>query len=173
MSTPFRLVIQKALTAALEEIAVADGYNYDFAERVFRGRLIYGDNDPDYMLSILEPPLPPDRLPAPTNSPGVGGSYDLLIQGFVPDDRDNPTDPAHLAMADVKRRLAIEQTRPHQLPRRGHNPFGLNSASGNRVEGFQIGAGVVRPPEGGVSTKAYFWLNLSLKIFEDNSSPFS
>jgi hypothetical protein len=172
MTKPFRLQIQEALTAALEEITPSNGYVNDFSNRVFRGRLIYGEGDPVRMLSILEPPLPADRLPTPTNASVTQGTYDLLIQGFVDDDRANPTDPAHYAMADVKRRLAIEQARKRALPRNTHDPFGLNKDNGNRVESLLIGPGVVRPPESGISTKAYFWLNLSLKIVEDNSSPF-
>lgn len=172
MTDAFRIRVQKAITAALQEITPANGYDHDFSDCVFRGRLIYGDSDPVPMISILEPPLPPDRLPAPMNAGHNAGDYDLLIQGFVKDDRENPTDPAHKAMADVKKRLAFEQKRQHTLPRRGFNPFGLDSEKGNRVESFKIGAGVVRPPEEGVSTKAYFWLNLSLKITEDNSDPF-
>jgi hypothetical protein len=172
MTDPFRLRVKKAITDALKEITPANGYNFDFSQAVFRGRLVFGQGDPLPMLSILEPPLPLDRLPAPTNAGHSGGDWDLLIQGFVKDDKDNPTDPAELAMADVKKRLAVEQSRQLTLPRRGHNPFGLNSEKGNRVESIKIGAGVVRPPEEGVSTKAYFWLTLTLKITEDNSQPF-
>lgn len=172
MTDPFRLRVKKTLTLALKEITPANGYNFDFSQAVFRGRLLFGDTDPVPMLSILEPPLPLDRLATPPNAGHTTGDWDLLIQGFVKDDKENPTDPAELAMADVKKRLAIEQARQLDLPRRGSNPFGLNRDKGNRVEGIRIGAGVVRPPEQGVSTKAYFWLTLTLKITEDNGDPF-
>ncbi len=172
-SDPFRTRAKKAIGACLELISIADNYHFDMAGKVFRGRLIFGDSDPIPMLSILEPPLPLDRLKAPDNSPISNGQWDIWIQGFVKDDRENPTDPADMLMADVKRRLAIETKRQHVLPERGCNPFGMNLREmKNRIEKFTIGPGVVRPPEEAVSTKAYFWLPLSLQIVEDNFDPF-
>ncbi|AEG53113.1 hypothetical protein [Sinorhizobium meliloti] len=170
---PFRLRVMKALTSCLQEITIANGYNFDLATSVFRGRMIFGENDPIPMVSILEPPLPLDRLGRPLNSSVTNGPWDILIQGFVKDDREHPTDPAHMLMADVKKRLAVESKRKQTLPAHGFNPFGMNERGmKNRVEQFTIGPGVVRPPEEAVSTKAYFWLTLSLQIVEDNFDPF-
>lgn len=169
---PFRTRIQKALSAALEEITPANGYNFNFAGKVFRGRLYFGEGDPIPMLSILEPPIPLDPASAPINASNVSTNYRLIVQGFVDDDRRNPTDPAGTAMAEVKKRLAVEQKRKHELPRRDSNPFGMNYERGNRVESLVVGSGTVRPPEPTVSNKAYFWLTLDLKINEDNSDPF-
>lgn len=174
MSTddPFRLRAQKALSDALATITPANGYTFDFSKAVFRGRLGFGENDPLPMLSIMEPPLPLDRKSAPLSASSSGGDWDLVVQGFVQDDRENPTDPAHLAMAEVKKRLAQEARRKLDLPARGPNVLGLGSGR-NRVEELRIGAGVVRPPEAAVSSKAYFWLTITLKIVEDNSDPFA
>lgn len=178
MSDPFRLRVQKAIAAAIGEIAVADGYALDLADKVFRGRLIFGDNDPVPMISIIEPPLPNEMRPSPLASTVEDGWWDIIVQGFVKDDRDNPTDPAHVAMADVKRRLAQELKRmgPGSAMRQ-KDPFGVSfnadgSTRKNIIEQFKIGAGVVRPPEEAVSSKAYFWLTLKLKIVEDNLDPF-
>lgn len=179
MSDPFRLRVQKAIAAAISEISVADGYSVDLANQVFRGRLIFGDNDPVPMVSIMEPPLPNDLRPSPPLSTVEDGWWDIIVQGFVKDDRDNPTDPAHVVMADVKKRLAQELKRKGTGPNiRQPDPFGINfnpdgSTRRNIIEQFKIGAGVVRPPEEAVSTKAYFWLVLKLKIVEDNLDPFS
>lgn len=178
MSDPFRLRVQKAIAAAIGEIAIADGYALDLADKVFRGRLIFGVNDPVPMISIIEPPLPNEMRPSPLASTVEDGWWDIIVQGFVKDDRDNPTDPAHVAMADVKRRLAQELKRKGEgSEARQPNPFGVNyDATGARrkniIEQFKIGAGVVRPPEEAVSSKAYFWLTLKLKIVEDNLDPF-
>lgn len=174
MSDPFRLRIQKAVGAAIAEITPANGYVNDFSAAVFRGRMYFGDSDPCPMISILEPPIPIEAFTTPANAQSAPTEYLLLIQGFVDDDADNPTDAAHIAMAEVKKRLSQEQSRKQALPQRGHNPFGLNDEfMKNRVESLKIGAGVVRPPEPVVSNKAYFWLNLTLKIVEDNGEPFS
>lgn len=178
MSDPFRLKTQKAIAAAIDEISVATGYSLDFTGKVFRGRLIFGDGDPVPMISIIEPPLPNEMRPSPLLSTTEDGWWDIIVQGFVRDDRENPTDPAHLAMADVKKRLAQELKRKGEGSERNQpNPFGVNYDENgqlrkNRIEQFKIGAGVVRPPEEAVSTKAYFWLTLRLKIVEDNNDPF-
>lgn len=178
MSDPFRLRVQKAIATALSQINEAGGYSVNLTGKVFRGRLIFGDNDPVPMISIIEPPLPNEMRPSPLVSAAEDGWWDIIVQGFVRDDRDNPTDPAHVAMADVKKRLAQELARkgPGSALRQP-DPFGVSfNADGttrkNRIEQFKIGAGVVRPPEEAVSTKAYFWLTLKLKIVEDNSDPF-
>lgn len=178
MSDPFRLRVMKAISASLAEISVAGGYNFDLAGKVFRGRLIYGDNDPVPLISIIEPPLPNEKRNSPYASAVDDGTWEIIIQGFVKDDRDNPTDPAHLAMADVKKKLAQELKRKGTGPNTRQNDyFGINFGDDqrlrkNQIEQFKIGAGVVRPPEEAVSTKAYFWLTLSLKIVEDNLDPF-
>ncbi|QTG12354.1 hypothetical protein G6M86_03455 [Agrobacterium tumefaciens] len=178
MSDPFRLKTQKAIAAAIDEVSVATGYSLDFTGKVFRGRLIFGEGDPVPMASIIEPPLPNEMRPSPFVSTTEDGWWDIIVQGFVRDDRDNPTDPAHVAMADVKKRLAQENDRkaPGSAFRQ-KDPFGVSyhddgTPRKNRIEQFKIGAGVVRPPEEAVSTKAYFWLTLKLKIVEDNSDPF-
>jgi len=185
---PFRVRVQKALCAALEPIkqrSTKTGEQIpdkDFSGAVFRGRDGFGDNDPLPMISVLEPPLPIEGIvPSATNT-GAMGEWDLMIQGFVPDDRENPTDPAHRLMADVKAVLAAEKKRKRANSGGAPDPFGMGTPtsqdsrgnpSGNCVTEIKtIGAGVVRPPEIGVSNKAFFWLTLTLKIAEDNENPF-
>lgn len=160
---PFRLIVQKRLTAALQEITPANGYQNDFSEAVFRGRSFFGDSDPIPMLSILETPIPDDQLPSP---PGFNkGPYTLMVQGFVADDRENPTDPAHIAMADVKQRLGIEAKK--QDARKPEDAI----LGTNLVVSMDIGPGVVRPPDE-ISAKAYFWLTLELELVEDQTDPY-
>ena len=173
---PFRLRVLIALSDALKQITPDNGYNHDLSAAVFRGRDLFGgEDDPIPMLSILEPPLPIDQLPSPLTSTASTGTWDLLIQGFARDDHDNPTDPAHLLMADVKKRIIIEKKRTTGPGTRGApNPLdmGENGGKGNVVTEILIGPGVVRPPGDGISNKAYFWLNLTLKIVEDIEQPF-
>lgn len=173
LDNPLRLEIQKRLADALREITPANGYVMDFSgaeggddNRVFRGRNIYGDDDPVPMLSILESPIPLDQLPSPVDSGLNSGQWELMVQGFVEDDPVNPTDPAHVAMADVKKRLALEQKKT-SARRDEDGPFGLLRA----VTGITIGTGVVRPPDE-VSAKAYFWLLFVLDIAEDVTEPY-
>lgn len=176
---PFRLRVQKALAASIGGISVAGGYHFDLADKVFRGRDLFGDaSDPIPMVSILEPPLPLDQLRSPALASESSGDWDLLVQGFVKDDMENPTDPAHLLMADVKKRLAFEKARVVTGTMGQPDPFGMgrsqivNGKAVNSITEIRIGPGVVRPPEHGVSTKAFFWLGLTIKIVEDISQPF-
>lgn len=167
---PFRLRVLKALTAALQEIKPSNGYVNDVHNAVFRGRLVYGENDPLPMLSILEPPQPIDQIAQ--GSGNISGDWDLLIQGFVKDDSKNPTDPAYVLMADVMKRLGIEQNkRPNG---RTVNVLGLGGGQGkgNEIIEMTIGHGIARPADD-ISAKAYFWLTLTLKTVEDLKDPFA
>jgi hypothetical protein len=166
---PTRLRIQKQLTAALQSISVADGYRHDLGitvdapdGHVFRGRVLFGPEDPMPLVAILETPLQPDQLGTQPDNSVIHGSWDLTIQGFVEDDYLNPTDPAHHLVADVIRRLAVEK-------RRNAN-FELFDM-GDIVTDITIGVPVVRPPDE-ISAKAYFYLPIVLTIAEDLYKPY-
>jgi len=162
-----RLQVQKNLSAVLGTISVADGYSYDMPESsVFRGRAVFGDDDPIPMLSILEVPIPLDQRGSPIDSELSHGSWELMIQGWVKDDKQNPTDPAHPLLADVKKRLAIERAKANEMDNPEDGIFGL----GDHVTGLRIGPGVVRPPDQ-LSAKAYFWLTITLDLAEDLADP--
>lgn len=162
-----RLTILKRLTGIIEEVAVADGYRHDLTGRVFRGRLVYGAETPLPSISILEAPIPLDQVPSAKDNPSQAGPWELVVQGWVTDDRENPTDPAHVLLADVKKRLALEK-RKSNWDRPDQGILGL----GRCVTGLYIGPGVVRPPEE-ISAKAYFWLSVTLDIAENMSDPYS
>ena len=165
MTDPFRLRALKNLTAAIETVNPdTDGFDYthDLRGKVKRGRLIYGEDDPIPLVSILEPPIPLDVLQTRGDNPNSTGPWELLIQGWVHDDFDNPTDPAHVLMAEVKRSLIIEKQRD-----RGRNILNL----GGKVAELNVGQGVVRPPDQ-VSSKAFFWLFLTLRLAENLTNPY-
>lgn len=166
---PLRLRILKNLTASLEQSVfeytpeVGPAWTpVPMTGRAFRGRVIFGDDDPLPMYSILEAPIPLDQTPSRADNTGSTGFWELLIQGFVDDDPKHPTDPAHYLMATCKARLAYEKAR-----NRDFDILGL----GKHVLGLDIGAGVVRPPDE-ISAKAYFWLNVTLTIAEDLLKPY-
>lgn len=178
---PFKLRVLKALTASLKQITPANGYAFDLSDqevsgigtvpRVYRGRAWYGDDDPVPLVSILEGVNPADELfePPPLDT---SGAYDwpLLVQGFVNDDPQNPTDPAYVLMADVRRRLAEEKKRKaagSSMP----DPFGLGINGPNKITKLSIGSGVVRPADD-VSARAYFWLSLIPQISENAEQPY-
>jgi hypothetical protein len=160
---PFRLRVLKALTAALGEITVANGYNFDLAGKVFRGRDVFGASDPLPMLSILESMNEKDQSISPQAGTVITGPWELLIQGWSADDEDNPTDPSHFLLADVKKRLVQERSRA-----RGYEILGM----GGMITDIKFSTGVVRPADE-VSSKAYFWLKLELVLVENLADPYA
>lgn len=164
MIDTFRLRVLKALTSALEEITVDNGYQHDLAGRVHRGRLILTEEDEVPCLAINEPPQEPDLNVAPHGGSEVETKLTVLIQGFVDDDRDNPTDPAYHLLGDVQKRLAQERTRT-----RGYDILGMS----HRVMALDMGQGVVRPPDEVVSDTAFFWLPVTLTFGEKLNDPFA
>jgi hypothetical protein len=176
LTNPLRLEVHKRLSAALREITPANGYVSDFSgaegstdNKVFRGRAVFGAKDPLPMISILEVPIPIDQRPPPGDSTYSSGGWELMIQGFAVDDRENPTDPAHVMLADVKKRLAKERKKLSWGPAAGPSAgvFGL----GRSITNMKLGPGVVRPPDE-VSAKAYFWLTIELELVEDLEDPY-
>jgi hypothetical protein len=165
---PFRLRVLDGLTECLQRITQANGYTSDLSQSVFRGRAVYGPDDPLPMVSILETPVPVDIFPSPDGALSQHGDWDILLQGFVRDDPENPTDPAYFLIAEVKKALAQEgQQASRQTIHGGNNIFGM----GGKVISIDVGPGTVRPADD-VSATAYFWLRVTLKIVEDMTKPF-
>jgi len=179
---PFKLRVLHALTDCLKTITPANGYVFDMADfdpgdgvmtsRVYRGRMWFGDDgegggDALPMLSVLEGVSPADEGAEPPVNAVVGEyAWPLMIQGFLEDDKANPTDPAYVLLADVRRRLVQEKKR-RIGPNR--NILGFDE---NRLIDLQVGAGVVRPADD-VSAKAWFWLTLTLTILDNADDPYA
>lgn len=164
MADPFRLRVLKGLTDLLKTVSVANGCSLDINGSVYRGRTEYGQETALPFISILSSPIPADQLDSPEGAPESAGRWDLLIQGFVEDDLVNPTDPAEILLADVKRILA-KHRRDHARPK---NYLGMEG----RVYDMKIGLGVARPSDE-ISACSYFWLGLTLSIVEDLENPFA
>lgn len=178
-SAPFRLLIQQRIVAALKTITPGNGYVNDLSDvdgvsRVVRGRGWFGATDPLPLIAMLQPPHPTDPLESPFDSPELAGQWVLILQGFVEDDAANPTDPAEILMADVRKclsKLRTSTARPPNLLGLGGSTSADTKGTGNSVSDFTIGRGVVRPADER-SNKAYFWLLLIAKIAENLESPY-
>lgn len=171
---PFRLRVLKALSAQIKTVTPANGATVDLsdftdeagrpAERVFRGRDIFGYSDPLPMVSIQEHPEALLQSNAPGGGVGSTGEYDILVQGFVQDDPLNPTDPAHWLAAHVVQALA-------EAKKDRRNILGFGNR-GPCVTKMEIGAPVVRPADDETSAVAFFFLKLRLTLVEDLENPF-
>jgi hypothetical protein len=162
---PFRLEALRRLTTLLETIRIADGYLHDMQGRVFRGRILYGEKDPVPMIALVEPPVPVDPFRTPEDAPAGSIIWEMMVQAFVKDDPLNPTDPAHMLLADVRKCLWTHKSTKHVD--RGFLSFGQYT---NTVTDMIIGDPKVRPSDE-VSAKAYFWLPLSLVVVETPGDP--
>lgn len=167
MADPHRLQVLKSLCTHLEGIVHVEGdpdadyRGFNLAGKVFRGRAIFGDGDPETMLSLLEAPRPDFPTYAGTNNEASSESWNLLLQGWTKDDKLNPTDPAHLLMDAVERRLArIIQTKRGS----GTPTYPTEYMLGGLISSFAFGPGVVRPPSEGASSRAYFYLPIRVGL---------
>lgn len=173
---PKQLQIMQRLTAHLEKIS-ADFYpdfgfpeDFNLAGAVFRGRTTLGPSDPYPALTILEAPNPKTGAPASENNRKRHEDWVLLIQGFVRDDAENPTDPAYELKAitefHLARLIAIREQDGEPL-------FPDEYLLGKLLTGLTIGQGVVRPPEVQVSPKAFFYIPVTVKLVTDPTKPYA
>lgn len=183
---PFRLQLMRNITDLLKTITPGNGYVNDLSDipptdstaaksRVYRGRGVFGDDDPLPMVSILQPPAPADPSDSPIGSSDQEDHFVLMLQGFVADDPFNPTDPAEILLADVRQCLAAERATARSG--RNTNLFSLGTSApsfgqnGSVVIDFTVGTGLVRPSDH-VSVHAYFWLLITIKIAENLQLPY-
>lgn len=179
MPDPFRLKVMKAICDQLKKITPANGFTHDLQDytdaggrtnqlRVFRGRDLYGDNDPLPMISVLEDfksredeeddPYPYGSQQAQRNE------FRVLIMGFVRNDQDNPLDPAYHLSAEVIKCLAESKVK--------YDILGLGAEKPS-VDKMVIGAPVHRPADNDISSVAFFFLKLRLTLIEDLENPFA
>jgi hypothetical protein len=175
MTDSRQLDILKRLTTYLEGITVATGYDFDLANRVFRGRRVYGDSDPIPMVSIVEH-LNPDIVvnTAGQNSRVREETWILLVQGWVDSAKDAfPTDEAYQLKANVEKRLfrLVDTNEPG-----GGDPMYpdeyMLGLYGKSISGISIGPGITSGPREGVSSKAFFYLPVGIGLIMDLSDLF-
>lgn len=174
MSDSKQLDILKRLTAHLAGITPANGYEFDMTNKVFRGRLFYGEDDPIPMLSILENPDADVTVPNAVGQTKVVGfrTWSLLIQGWTTLDPDNPLDSCYQLKAAVEERLSrlIVKSSSTYLPLYP-SEYLLGLAQENVTNGLVVGHGLVSPPTEVVSYPSFFIpVGLGLKI--DYVQPF-
>lgn len=172
---PRELHVLNLLKAHLEGITPTEDnpstlapYKFDLTqEAVFFGRRLFSKDEVP-AVSMLEKPVPEDLVFADTERLIGHGPWTILLQGFAPEDKDNPTAPAYELKAEVISRLAmiLAVKQDTGLPR-----FPDVYLLGKMITGMTIGQGVVRPPDE-VSNTAYFYVPLVISMKTDNLNPY-
>lgn len=164
MADSYRLSVLKALTALLELTPVTPINGIEtpatLAGVVFRGRSKFGDDDPATMLSILEAPRSGDAFFTADNQVRAE-SWQLLIQGWCPDDKTNPSDPIYSIMDDVERQLDRITRNSRET---GYPKYPEHYMLGGSITSFKVMPGVVRPPTENLSSKSFFYLPVQVGL---------
>lgn len=162
----YRLRVLKALTAQLERITLANGYDYDMTGKVHRGRAVFGQESLASvpMLSILEAPKPATGIAAGEEGVKRKESWLLFVQGWATDDKANPTDPAYALMA------AVEECLGEVTSEDGTNPASYHL--GGLIGGMTFGPGLCHPPQADLSSKAFFYLPVEVELAYDVRKPY-
>lgn len=167
MTDPKQLAVLKALTTQLQMVTPGNGYDFDFTDKVFRGRTLFGSETIVPFVSILEDPRPGQADSVGDTQYIRKPTWRLLVQGWAQDDPDNPLDPAYRMKASAEQVLA----RLVQKDRSGRPVFPDEYLLGKRAISIAIGPGVCRPGTD-VSTVAFFYLPVVIEYGEDLSQPF-
>lgn len=160
MADSYKLDALVRLTALLETITVANGYEHDLAGNVFRGRARFGENDPATMVSLLEAPRQDDFNYGGANE-ARAERFLVLAQGWCPDDSVNPSDPVYRLLADVESRLTVVNATGRM---NGEPVDRTHYMLGGTIVDFRFGPGVVRPATEGISSKAFFYLPIRIGL---------
>lgn len=170
MADSKQLRILKALCTLIEGIStVDDEYEYDLADKVFRGKLLFGAQEVTPFVSVVETPRPDPQ-------PDEGGydkqkrleDWELQIQGWIKTTQEHPTDALYGLKAAIEHRLSriVKRT-----PGNGNPAFPSDFMLGRLITGVRIGPGVVRavtPQAGGVEG---LYLPLIIRYYFDPSDP--
>jgi hypothetical protein len=157
----YRLSVLKALTDHLKGITPANGYDYDLSAAVFRGRTVFGANDPIPLVSILEAPRSDAGRFAGDDGYQRSEDWSLMVQGWAADDIANPTDPLYGLMDAVEHRMArLIATDVNS----GFAVYPNEYMLGRKVGSIAVLPGVVRPPMAEVSAKAFFYLPIRVGL---------
>lgn len=161
---PQRLAIIMALQEHLEGINIAEGYNNDMQGKVFRNRILIGEdvyeNAP--ALAIIEAPKADIAVYAGEYEDWRKDYWTLLIQGITTDDKTaNTADDAYYLCHDVERRLArLVAVKPGT----GAPKFAVEHLLGGKITSVEIAPPIVRPPEALISSTAFFYIAVRLGI---------
>lgn len=176
MADSYRLTVMKRLCDHLGQITVANGFEFDLEGAIYRGRMAFGDSDRLPMLSIVEAQQPGVGLDVGTHNSERRTDWPLIVQGWVKNDKENPSDPAYQLMAAVETQLyKIIETDKNTGDGKYPELYLLGSG-GQRgkylIADLRYGPGVVSPPRDQVSTQAFFFMPVIIRLAEKVGQPY-
>jgi len=173
MADSIQLDILKRLTTHLEGITLANGYEFDLSSSVFRGRLLYGENDTLPFVSIVEH-LQGDITTATAGENEVERveTWILLVQGMTKNDVRNPTDETYQLKASVEQQLSRLILQDHYGNPQYPSEYFFGLYGQGVITGLTIGPGIVSPPREGICERAFFYLPLGVGLALNISEPF-
>lgn len=164
---PVRLEILNRLEFILSEIEFnvsVNGINtlVNLDGRIFRGTLFSSPCKEGLpRIGIIEPPEPFAPLNIRVNkTTSQNVNWSLLVQGVLPDNIQNPSDPAYELMALVRQKFAQENYR-------GQTDGVILGFKRGFIKSFEIGTGVIRPADEAQGSHCMFYQDISISFEED------
>lgn len=159
-----QLKILKALTALLETITTANGYDFDLEGHVFRGRRLIGAEESSPFVSIVESPRPdPQPIEGGYGKPKRVEEWELMVQGWLKTSLTAPTDDLYLLKGAME----------HRLQRINDETATGDYRLGGLVADVRIGPGVVvaaTPQQAGIEA---LYLPLLVKYVANVANPWA
>lgn len=161
MVEPVRLTVLKKLTEHLEGVSVANGYNFDLKDAVFRGRTLYGDSDPVDMVSIIEDPRQDEGIFVGENFLNRYDHWTLFIQGRCAGTGEHTIDNGYFLANDLEIRLrelvAVDSGS-------GFPKYKTLYMMGGLITDLVIGQSVVRLPQDSTSANCFVFLPIKVGL---------
>lgn len=171
---PKQLVILKALTTHLQGITPANGYDFDLSNAVYRGRSHFGADEALPFVSILEA-MRPDPRPREAGSERLvrEEAWELLVQGWCQENRDEPTDDLYRLKACVESRLSMIVAMETGVGASGSPKYPAVYRLGGIIASMRIGPGVVRAATPQVGGAEAFYLPVLLSYVINLGDPYA
>jgi len=171
---PTRLLVLQRLQALIADIVPVPGvHDFTLTDKVRRGVMLIGADaiEDAPLVSIVEAPQT-DINAVFTRDDALGRTdmWNLFVQGVVRDDPEHPTDDAYRLCAAVEAQLARVLG---QVDNGGRELYPEHHMLGGLIDRFEILAPVVRPPEAGVSSVAFFYLPLRVGVSMPVGQPYT
>lgn len=165
-----QLLILKRLTDHIAGVTPANGYDYDLAGKVYRGISKFGADQPLPFVSILESMRPDQR----TVDGGLEKlhrkeSWELLIQGWVDENREYPTDDLYGLKGCVEKRIAEIVA----MDNFGNPVYPAVFRLGGLIVELKIGPGVVRAATPQVGGAEAFYLPIIVVYAINLADPYA